>query len=230
MGSSSLRPSPASKSDRRDAAGDRCAFILPRRLSATNCRGITGSSSSAPPSSSPPCPLHCRMRMLTPVRSGGWMTFCELPKASKDVAANPFAGPEWLTGSQALATDNWLHLWVYLVFMNGASTSPSSLQTTLEPRRQCSGSSSRWRSCTTLTAASSLRLRPRRQSRRGRGPSCPKSSDHLRRPRSSRRVCIEGPLLAGSGHFWQKGSICSEEARTACPRRRSRRSRALSPT
>lgn len=27
--------------------------------------------------------------------------------------------PEWLTGSQALKTDNVLHLWVYLVFFNG---------------------------------------------------------------------------------------------------------------
>ncbi|EPT05272.1 hypothetical protein FOMPIDRAFT_1021554 [Fomitopsis schrenkii] len=33
---------------------------------------------------------------------GGWMTFC----------------PEWLTGSQYLNTDNVLHFWVYLVFMN----------------------------------------------------------------------------------------------------------------
>ncbi|XP_045199878.2 emopamil-binding protein-like isoform X2 [Mercenaria mercenaria] len=33
---------------------------------------------------------------------GGWMTFC----------------PEWLTGSKYLRTDNWLHLWVYLVFFN----------------------------------------------------------------------------------------------------------------
>lgn len=33
----------------------------------------------------------------------GWMTFA----------------PEWLTGSKNLATDNWLYLWVYLVFFNG---------------------------------------------------------------------------------------------------------------
>ncbi|KAH9936351.1 Emopamil-binding protein [Fomitopsis serialis] len=33
---------------------------------------------------------------------GGWMTFC----------------PEWLTGNQYLNTDNILHFWVYLVFMN----------------------------------------------------------------------------------------------------------------
>ncbi|XP_060563369.1 emopamil-binding protein-like [Ruditapes philippinarum] len=33
---------------------------------------------------------------------GGWMTFC----------------PEWLTGSKYLHTDNWLYLWVYLVFFN----------------------------------------------------------------------------------------------------------------
>lgn len=33
---------------------------------------------------------------------GGWMTFC----------------PEWLTGSKYLNTENWLHLWVYLVFFN----------------------------------------------------------------------------------------------------------------
>ncbi|KAI0725633.1 Emopamil-binding protein [Fomitopsis betulina] len=33
---------------------------------------------------------------------GGWMTFC----------------PEWLTGSQYLNTNNVLHFWVYLVFMN----------------------------------------------------------------------------------------------------------------
>ncbi|KAF8192192.1 Emopamil-binding protein [Pholiota molesta] len=33
---------------------------------------------------------------------GGWMTFC----------------PEWLTGSPNLNTANWLHFWVYLVFMN----------------------------------------------------------------------------------------------------------------
>ncbi|KZT12078.1 Emopamil-binding protein [Laetiporus sulphureus 93-53] len=33
---------------------------------------------------------------------GGWMTFC----------------PEWLTGNQYLNTDNVLHFWVYLVFMN----------------------------------------------------------------------------------------------------------------
>ncbi|KAL0961389.1 hypothetical protein HGRIS_006340 [Hohenbuehelia grisea] len=33
---------------------------------------------------------------------GGWMTFC----------------PEWLTGSPNLNTNNALHLWVYLVFMN----------------------------------------------------------------------------------------------------------------
>ncbi|KAH9922849.1 Emopamil-binding protein [Epithele typhae] len=33
---------------------------------------------------------------------GGWMTFC----------------PEWLVGSPALNTSNWLHLWVYLFFMN----------------------------------------------------------------------------------------------------------------
>lgn len=34
---------------------------------------------------------------------GGWMTFC----------------PEWLTGSKNLRTDNFLYLWVYLVFFNG---------------------------------------------------------------------------------------------------------------
>lgn len=34
---------------------------------------------------------------------GGWMTFC----------------PEWLTGSKNLTTDNFLYLWVYLVFFNG---------------------------------------------------------------------------------------------------------------
>ncbi|XP_062612439.1 emopamil-binding protein-like [Saccostrea cucullata] len=34
---------------------------------------------------------------------GGWMTFC----------------PEWLTGSQNLKTDNFLYMWVYLVFFNG---------------------------------------------------------------------------------------------------------------
>ncbi|KAL1022270.1 hypothetical protein UPYG_G00024480 [Umbra pygmaea] len=34
---------------------------------------------------------------------GGWMTFC----------------PEWLVGSPNLNTDNWLYLWVYLVFFNG---------------------------------------------------------------------------------------------------------------
>ncbi|KAJ3565445.1 hypothetical protein NP233_g7625 [Leucocoprinus birnbaumii] len=33
---------------------------------------------------------------------GGWMTFC----------------PDWLIGSPNLNTSNWLHLWVYLVFMN----------------------------------------------------------------------------------------------------------------
>ena len=33
----------------------------------------------------------------------GWMTFC----------------PEWLTGSKNLTTDNFLYLWVYLVFFNG---------------------------------------------------------------------------------------------------------------
>ncbi|KAH8925702.1 EBP-domain-containing protein [Atractiella rhizophila] len=33
---------------------------------------------------------------------GGWMTFC----------------PEWLSGSKNLRTDNWLHLWFYLAFMN----------------------------------------------------------------------------------------------------------------
>ncbi|EJU02546.1 Emopamil-binding protein [Dacryopinax primogenitus] len=33
---------------------------------------------------------------------GGWMTFC----------------PEWLIGSPALNTSNWLLLWVYLVFFN----------------------------------------------------------------------------------------------------------------
>jgi len=27
--------------------------------------------------------------------------------------------PELLTGSKNLATDNWLYLWVYLVFFNG---------------------------------------------------------------------------------------------------------------
>ncbi|XP_011435279.2 emopamil-binding protein-like [Magallana gigas] len=34
---------------------------------------------------------------------GGWMTFC----------------PEWLTGSNNLRTNNFLYLWVYLVFFNG---------------------------------------------------------------------------------------------------------------
>ncbi|XP_061192873.1 emopamil-binding protein-like [Saccostrea echinata] len=34
---------------------------------------------------------------------GGWMTFC----------------PEWLTGSKNLKTDNFLYMWVYLVFFNG---------------------------------------------------------------------------------------------------------------
>ncbi|XP_041378469.1 emopamil-binding protein-like [Gigantopelta aegis] len=34
---------------------------------------------------------------------GGWMTFC----------------PEWLIGSPNLKTDNFLFLWVYLVFFNG---------------------------------------------------------------------------------------------------------------
>ncbi|KAJ8003830.1 hypothetical protein DPEC_G00152480 [Dallia pectoralis] len=34
---------------------------------------------------------------------GGWMTFC----------------PDWLVGSPNLNTDNWLYLWVYLVFFNG---------------------------------------------------------------------------------------------------------------
>lgn len=34
---------------------------------------------------------------------GGWITFC----------------PEWLTGSKNLQTDNFLYLWVYLVFFNG---------------------------------------------------------------------------------------------------------------
>lgn len=34
---------------------------------------------------------------------GGWITFC----------------PEWLTGSKNLRTDNFLYLWVYLVFFNG---------------------------------------------------------------------------------------------------------------
>jgi len=33
----------------------------------------------------------------------GWMTFA----------------PEWITGSKNLVTDNWLFLWVYLVFFNG---------------------------------------------------------------------------------------------------------------
>jgi hypothetical protein len=33
----------------------------------------------------------------------GWMTFC----------------PEWLVGSPALVTDNWMYLWLYLVFFNG---------------------------------------------------------------------------------------------------------------
>ncbi|XP_048747235.2 emopamil-binding protein-like [Ostrea edulis] len=34
---------------------------------------------------------------------GGWMTFC----------------PEWLTGSKNLKTDNFLYMWIYLVFFNG---------------------------------------------------------------------------------------------------------------
>lgn len=34
---------------------------------------------------------------------GSWMTFC----------------PEWLVGSPALVTDNWMYLWLYLVFFNG---------------------------------------------------------------------------------------------------------------
>ncbi|XP_063300908.1 emopamil-binding protein-like [Pelobates fuscus] len=34
---------------------------------------------------------------------GGWMTFC----------------PDWLLGSPSLNTNNWLYLWVYLVFFNG---------------------------------------------------------------------------------------------------------------
>lgn len=34
---------------------------------------------------------------------GGWMTFA----------------PEWLIGSPALNTSNWVFTWVYLVFMNG---------------------------------------------------------------------------------------------------------------
>ncbi|ORY88593.1 Emopamil-binding protein [Leucosporidium creatinivorum] len=33
---------------------------------------------------------------------GGWMTFV----------------PEWITGSHALRTDNWLHKWLYLAFFN----------------------------------------------------------------------------------------------------------------
>lgn len=33
---------------------------------------------------------------------GGFMTFA----------------PEWLTGSPNLSTNNWLHLWIYLFFMN----------------------------------------------------------------------------------------------------------------
>lgn len=33
---------------------------------------------------------------------GGWMTFC----------------PEWLTGSKALDTSNWVFLWLYLFFFN----------------------------------------------------------------------------------------------------------------
>jgi hypothetical protein len=32
----------------------------------------------------------------------GWMTFC----------------PEWLTGSKALNTSNWVFLWLYLFFFN----------------------------------------------------------------------------------------------------------------
>ena len=42
--------------------------------------------------------LSCMFLPLT-----GWMTFC----------------PEWLTGSKNLTTDNFLYLWVYLVFFNG---------------------------------------------------------------------------------------------------------------
>lgn len=34
---------------------------------------------------------------------GGWMTFC----------------PDWLIGSPNLNIENWLYLWVYLVFFNG---------------------------------------------------------------------------------------------------------------
>jgi len=34
---------------------------------------------------------------------GGFMTF----------------SPEWLTGSPNLDTDNWMHLWVFLIFFNG---------------------------------------------------------------------------------------------------------------
>lgn len=34
---------------------------------------------------------------------GGWMTFC----------------PDWLMGSPNLNVENWLYLWVYLVFFNG---------------------------------------------------------------------------------------------------------------
>ena len=37
------------------------------------------------------------------VCDAGWMTFC----------------PDWLVGSPNLVTDNWLYLWVYLVFFNG---------------------------------------------------------------------------------------------------------------
>ena len=35
--------------------------------------------------------------------SSGWMTFC----------------PDWLIGSPNLATDNYLYLWLYLIFFNG---------------------------------------------------------------------------------------------------------------
>ena len=34
---------------------------------------------------------------------GGWMTF----------------GPEWVEGSPNLVTNNWVYMWIYLVFMNG---------------------------------------------------------------------------------------------------------------
>ncbi|EKM79091.1 hypothetical protein AGABI1DRAFT_84990 [Agaricus bisporus var. burnettii JB137-S8] len=40
--------------------------------------------------------------MSTAELYGGFMTFC----------------PDWLIGSPNLNTSNWLHLWVYLIFMN----------------------------------------------------------------------------------------------------------------